>query len=609
MSDLSMLALIGVLSISCQWLAWRIKLLAILPLLICGLLLGPTLGLLEPDSLFEDLLFPFVSLAVAVILFEGSLTLKFEEIRGHGRMVTNLVSIGMLVTFVVIAILTHFIMGYGWEISALFGALVVVTGPTVIQPMIRSIRPINKLANILRWEGIIIDPLGALLAVLVYEFIIASQDVAFLHALQAFATTIALGFALGWGAARLLGLALGRGWFPHYLQNVATLTIVLGVFALSNAIQHESGLLTVTVMGMVMANTRNLNMEEILEFKETLSVLLISALFIILAARLDFAEFDALGMPAVILIAIILFAVRPLAVWLSAIGTELRFKDKVLLSWIAPRGIVAAAVSALFALKMEESGWTEAAAVVPLVFLVIMTTVVLQSLTAKPLARMLGLLEPQAKGFLIFGANQMARAVAKSIQESGIPVRLADTNWENIKLARMDNLPVYFGNPASEHAANNIDLTGLGQLLVMSPYKQLNPLVSMYYQDWFGSRKVHGLNGGEQDYRASHQLTESYRKTLNLFGDSVTYSKLASLHFKGAKIKSTPITDSFSFADYQQKYGTRALPMFALDDAEKLHIFTTERELIPQSGWTVIAMISAEPEENDVEQDNAERKE
>lgn len=179
MSELSLLALIGVLSISCQWLAWRIKLPAILPLLICGLVLGPTLGLLNPDALFDDLLFPFVSLAVAVILFEGSLTLKFEEIRGHGRMVTNLVSVGMLVTFVVIAVLTHFIMGYGWEISALFGALVVVTGPTVIQPMIRSIRPINKLANILRWEGIIIDPLGALLAVLVYEFIIASQDVAF----------------------------------------------------------------------------------------------------------------------------------------------------------------------------------------------------------------------------------------------------------------------------------------------------------------------------------------------------------------------------------------------------------------------------------------------
>ena len=199
----------------------------------------------------------------------------------------------------------------------------------------------------------------------------------------------------------------------------------------------------------------------------------------------------------------------------------------------------------------------------------------------------------------------MARAVGKALQESGVNVRLADTNWENIKLARMDNLPVYFGNPASEHASNNIDLTGLGRLLVMSTYKQLNPLVSMYYQDWFGSRKVHGLNGGEQDYRASHQLTESYRKTLNLFGESVTYSKLASLHFQGAKIKSTPITDSFSFADYQQKYGTRALPMFAIDEAEKLHIFTTERELIPQPGWTVIAMISTESDESESEKPNA----
>ena len=596
MSDLSMLALIGVLSICCQWLAWRIKLPAILPLLVCGLLVGPTLGWLQPDQLFDHLLFPVVSLAVAVILFEGSLTLKFDEIRGHGRMVTNLVSIGMVVTWVTISVATHFIMDWRWEIASLFGALVVVTGPTVIQPMIRSIRPINKLANILRWEGIIIDPLGALLAVLVYEFIIASQDVAMLHALQAFAKTIGIGFFFGWAAAKLLGLALGRGWFPHYLQNVATLTIVLGVFALSNAIQHESGLLTVTVMGMAMANTKNLNLDEILEFKETLSVLLISALFILLAARLDFADFDALGVPSIILLAVIMFLVRPLSVWLSAIGTELRFKDKLLLSWIAPRGIVAAAVSALFALKMEQSGWTDASQIVPLVFLVIMMTVVLQSLTAKPLARLFGLIEPPARGFLIFGANQMARAVATVLKEHEIPVRLADTNWENIRLARMDNLPVYFGNPASEHASNNIDLTGIGRLLVMSPYKQLNPLVSVYYQDWFGSSKVHGLNSGESDFRASHQLSENYKNTLNLFGDSITYSKLASLHFQGAKVKSTPITENFGFEEYQQQYGARAVPMFALDEQKKIHIFTTERELKPAPGWVVIAMIT--PEKN-----------
>ncbi|MGM0481650.1 MAG: cation:proton antiporter [Pseudomonadota bacterium] len=594
MSDLSLLALIGVLSISCQWLAWRIKLPAILPLLVCGLLLGPTLGWLDPDLLFGDLLFPLVSLAVAVILFEGSLTLKFEEIRGHGRMVTNLVSIGMMVTWVTIAVATHFLMGWEWELSALFGALVVVTGPTVIQPMIRSVRPISKLANILRWEGIIIDPLGALLAVLVYEFIIASQDAAFLHAMQAFAKTIGIGFFFGWAAAKLLGLALGRGWFPHYLQNVATLTIVLGVFALSNAIQHESGLLTVTVMGIAMANTRNLNLDEILEFKETLSVLLISALFILLAARLDFAQFDALGVPSIVLLAFILFIVRPVAVWLSAIGTELRVKDKLLLSWIAPRGIVAAAVSALFALKMEQSGLEHIESMVPLVFLVIMTTVVLQSLSGKPLAKLLGLIEPAASGFLIFGANHMSREVAKCLKDHDVAVLLADTNWENIRMARMENLPVYFGNPASEHAATNIDLTGIGRLLVMSPYKQLNPLVSVYYQDWFGCEKVHGLNSGESDFRASHQLSEGYKNTLDLFGESITYSKLASLHFQGARMKSTPITDNFSFEDYQQKYGSRAVPMFALDDQKRVHIFTTQRELKPQPGWVVIAMISPE---------------
>ena len=377
-----------------------------------------------------------------------------------------------------------------------------------------------------------------------------------------------------------------RGYFPHYLQNVA-LTIVLGVFALSNAIQHESGLLTVTVMGMAMANTKNLNLDEIFEFKETLSVLLISALFILLAARLDFADFDALG-------AVYYFTrchyvpLRPLR-WLSAIGTELRFKDKLLLSWIAPRGIVAAAVSALFALKMEQSGWTDASAIVPLVFLVIMTTVVLQSLTATPLARLLGLIEPPARGFLIFGANQMARAVASVLKEHEIPVRLADTNWENIRLARMDNLPVYFGNPAS----GIIDLTGIGRLLVMSPYRCSTRWFLLPGLVWQFKTT---LNSGESDFRASHQLSENYKNTLNLFGDSITYSKLASLHFQGAKVKSTPITENFGFEEYQQQYGARAVPMFALDDQKKIHIFTTERELKPAPGWVVIAMIT--PEKN-----------
>ncbi|PTB83177.1 sodium:proton exchanger [Pseudidiomarina aestuarii] len=592
MSNLSALALIGVLSIVCQWGAWRLKIPAILPLLITGLVIGPWLGFLQPDAVFGDILFPLVSLSVAIILFEGSLTLRFEEIRGHGRMVTNLVSIGMFITWVLIAVSAHFLMGFNWELSALFGALVVVTGPTVIQPMLRSVRPLSRLANILKWEGIIIDPIGALLAVLVYEFIIASQGAGWMQALQAFGITIGVGFAVGYAAAKILARALMKGWFPHYLSNVATLAVVLGVFALSNALQHESGLLTVTVMGMVMANTRGLNLDDILEFKETLSVLLISGLFIILAARIDAAAFDQLGLPAVLLLAVIIFAVRPIAVWVSSIGTQLNVKEKILLSWIAPRGIVAAAVSALFALKMQQQGWEGANLLVPLVFVVILSTVVLQSLTAKPLAHALTLREPPAKGFLIFGANPTSRLIAKALKEHDIPVLLADTNWEHIKQARMEGLPVYFGNPTSEHAETHMDMTGIGRVLILSPYKQLNPVVALHFMDWFESAKILGLNSTEHDASARNQLSESYRERLKLFGKGVTFSKLASLTFQGAQVKTTALTDTFDYTDYQERYGNRAIPLFAFDERDICHVFTSDQTFTPKAGWEVVALVS-----------------
>lgn len=593
-SELSLLASIGVLSLICQWFAWRIRIPSILPLLICGLVMGPVLGLLDPDVLFGDLLFPLVSLAVAIILFEGSLTLDFKQIQGHGAMVRNLVSIGMITTFVIVSLATHFIMNLSWELSALFGALVVVTGPTVIMPMLRSIKPTAKLANILRWEGIIIDPIGALLAVLVYEFIISSRDMALAHALQAFGVTLFIGFGLGWVAAKLLILTLSRNWLPHYLQNPATLTFMLGVYALSNVLQHESGLLTVTIMGMIMANSRKLNMDGILEFKESLSVLLISGLFIILAARLDTSEFVTLGMPMMILLGFILFIARPVSVILSAFKLELNWREILLLSWIAPRGIVAAAVSALFALKLETAGWQGADILVPMVFMVIITTVVLQSLSAKFLARLLGLQEPPAQGFLIFGANNTARAIAKALLEQDIKIRIADTNWENLSQARMEGLPVYFGNPTSEHAGNHLDLSGIGRLLVLSPYKQLNPLVSMHFLDWFGKGKVYGL-GHENDVRASHQSSGSYAETLGLFGEGMSYSKLASLKAKDAQVKKTQLTENFSFEQYLEQYGPRALPLFAIDESQYCHVFSQQKNLQPKSNWTIISLISPEP--------------
>ena len=373
---------IGLLSIASQYFAFKLKIPAILPLLIIGILVGPTFGIIQPDALFGDLLFPFVTLAVAIILFEGALTLKFDEITGHGSMVRNLCTVGALITWAIATPAAHYALDMSWQMAFLFGAIVTVTGPTVIVPMLRSVRPSAKISNILRWEGIVIDPIGALFAVLVFEFIISAQD-AWTHTLLTFGLVVVVGLGFGAAFGYGLGQMLRKNWLPHYLENTAVLTLMLGAFALSNSIAHESGLLTITVMGIWLANMDDVDVDSILEFKETLSVLLISGLFVLLAARLNFDSIINVGWGFILVLIAIIFIARPLSVVVSSIGTKLNWREIGLLCWIAPRGIVAAAVSALFALKLEELGYAQADLLVPMVFLVIIATVVLQSLTSE----------------------------------------------------------------------------------------------------------------------------------------------------------------------------------------------------------------------------------
>jgi len=593
-----MLALIGVLSLLCQWIGWKLKLPAILPLLVCGLVLGPGLGVLDPDAIFGDLLFPIISLGVAVILFEGALTLNFKEIKEHGRMVTHLVTIGAFITWACIAPAAHYLLGFDWTIAMLFGALVVVTGPTVIVPMLRTVQPKSNLASILRWEGIVIDPIGALLAVLVFEYIAVTADPTS-HVLYALGLTLSIGFGFGAISGYLTGLAIRKNLFPHYLRNTAVLTIVLGVFVGSNLLQEESGLLTVTVMGIWLANMRGVDIAEILEFKETLTVLLISALFILLAARLDSSAMLDLGFGGLGVLLVVMFIARPLSIWISGLGTSVTSKEKWFLSWVAPRGIVAAAISSLFAIKLEEVGLEGASSIVPLVFLIIIGTVVIQSLTAGRWAKFLGVKEGSNEGLLIFGASQFSRELASLLISKNIKVLLADNNWDSISKARMQNIPVYFGNPASEHATNFMDLSGIGRVLIMSPYRQLNPLVTFHFQDVLGIEKVYGLNNVDTA-SARHQLSETYLKRLSLFGDNVSYAKIATLMAKGAIIKVTTITENFTFERFKKRYGESALPLLYITKEGEVSIVTVTGSTKFPLGIELISLLPIEAQERAV---------
>nr|WP_136250688.1 sodium:proton antiporter [Ningiella ruwaisensis] len=587
---------VGLLSIGCQFIAHKVKLPAILFLLVVGIVVGPTLGFFTADEVFGDLLFPIVSLAVAIILFEGALTLKFSDISGHGAMVRNLCSVGVFVTWAIVTPVSYYLLDIPLGLAALLGAIVTVTGPTVIVPMLRTVRPSSKLSNILRWEGIIIDPVGALFAVLVFEFIMTQQD-AVTHTFFAFGQTVLSGVLIGAFTGYLLGLALRHNVIPHYLQNTATLTVILASFAFSNMLAHESGLLTVTIAGMILANMKNVDVSDILEFKETLSVLLISGLFILLATRMDFGAVQAVGSGAFIVVLVVLFIARPASVFISAIGTPLNIKEKLLLSWIAPRGIVAAAVSALFALKLEADGYPQAEVLVPMVFIIIIATVVIQSLTAAKVAQWLGLRSPEPNGIFLFGGSQFARELAIELQNNEIPVILADTNWDTVKEARMANTKTYFGNPMSEHAQRHLDLTAMGSVLVLSPYRQLNPLVMMHFEHELGKEAtILGLSSKETEGMTSHQVSERYAKKLSLFDSHVTYSYLAGAMKRGAKIKTTAITDAFTYDDYLKQYENELVPLLYIGDG-KVGVFSGNEKLKPKAGWKIISLILKPKEE------------
>lgn len=586
------LAIIGLISILCQWFAWWVKLPSILFLLLVGIFLGPVFGWLKPDDIFGHLLFPFISLSVAVILFEGSLTLKFDEIKGVQRVVQYMVSIGMLVTWIVVSLVTRVFLGFPWELAFLFGAIMVVTGPTVIVPMLRTVRPNAAISNILRWEGIIIDPIGALLAVLVFEFVISAHSGGFAlgHTFWIFGKIVFIGLFLGGLGGYIIGSLLRKHILPEYLHNVASLTAALGVFAFSNAIQEESGLLSVTVMGVWLANMKNVHVDDILDFKESLSVLLISVLFIILAARIEFAQFELLGISAVAVFLVMQFIARPLKVLVSTWNSELKLQEKMLLAWIAPRGIVAAAISALFAIRLQEN-FDQASLLVPLTFSVIIGTVVLQSATAGPLARMLKVAEPEPKGFLIIGANQVARVVAKSLEEKGFRALLTDSNWDNIRTARMEGLRTFFGSPVSEHADRNLDLVGIGRLFGLSHHAERNALAALRYRTEFGKNNVYSIQSAyEASSTEKHKIATIHRGDI-LFGDSVSYSSLAKLVNQGGEIKSTKITDSFSFDDLKALLSKEAVLMFALDRKNNLHIFSHDSHFQPEVGWTIISLV------------------
>ncbi|WP_125720982.1 cation:proton antiporter [Pseudoalteromonas rubra] len=586
---------IALFSVLAQWLAWVCRVPAILFLLLTGLLLGPVSGQLQPDQLLGDLLFPVVSLSVAIILFEGALTLHFHELKGIGKVVRNLCSIGMLTTFAILTASAIWLLELDWRVAAVLGAVLVVTGPTVIAPMLNAMRPEKDIDRILRWEGIVIDPIGALFAVLVFEAVNQVGEAAvFSHTMLALFSTLGVGTSVGIVAGWLTTTIIRREWLPYELHKFGILALVLFSFTLANHLSHESGLLAVTIFGIWLANQDDLEIDSVLEFKEDLSMILISSLFILLAARLQLEDLMLLDGDVFIFLAIVLFVARPLSIAVSTFGSDLPLRSRLLLAWIAPRGIVAAAVGSVFALSMMQSGYPDANKMVPLIFTVIIVTVILQSLTATPLARLLKVRQPAPNTLLLIGANHVSRAIARGLKEQNVDVYLSDPAWENCKMARMDGLPCYYGNPQSEHAERYLPLTSLKSVMALSPNRHHNALGVQYFSHLLGEQNVFSLKSSTNHAKANKDSATFLSRQL-LFGDEGNYAKLSSMMAKGGKVSATRLSEEFTWAQYQE-VNKEAIPLFIIGEAGKnddglpVRPFTTQMKNAPGSGERVLAL-------------------
>jgi NhaP-type Na+/H+ or K+/H+ antiporter len=588
------LASIIVLGIAAQWLSWRIKLPSILFLLLVGFLAGPVVGFLEPDALLGDLLFPIVSLSVAIILFEGGLSLDIAELRVIGRVVRNLMTVGVVVTWLLTTTFAYVLLDLDLALSVLFGAILVVTGPTVIVPLLRHIRPNARVGSAVKWEGIVNDPIGAILAVLVFEAIVAGGFEAGLTvALMGMLKATFVGGGLGLLAAGSIVMLLKRYWIPDYLQNPMAVGLVILAFALSNQIQAESGLLAVTVMGAALASQKWVSIRHIVEFKENLRVLLISALFIVLAARLPLRDPDYWSAGSLAFLAVLIFVVRPVSVGVATARTKLDWNERLFLAGIAPRGIVAAAVASLFALELADSGYAGAERLVPLMFLVIVGTVAAYGIFSPLLARWLSVATPNPQGMLLIGGAPWVQDVAALLKDRNIKVIIADSSWLNVTAARRRGLRAFYTNVLTEGALDEIELEldGVGRLLALTPNDEVNALSSLHFGDLFDRSHIYQLPPHATEREQRQRGIPQHLRGRFLFSRGVTHSVLSTRFQAGAVIKRNLLTAEFDFDAFKHRYGETAVPMFAIKESGEVVPFTVLNPPSPKPGFTLISMV------------------
>ncbi len=591
------LVLILALGIAAQWLAWRFRLPAIVLFCVAGLVFGPVLGLVTPSETLGQIFRPVVSLCVALILFEGGLSLHWHELKTAAAGIKRLVSLGAIFSFFLGALAAHGIGNLRWPVAWVFAAIIVVTGPTVIIPMLRQARLNRRTAAYLKWEGIINDPIGALLAVLLFQYFVLSETAAGESVLMGLVVALTAASLVGAAAGWFLVRAYNTGLVPEFLKAPVMLATVLVVFVLSNQMQHEAGLAAVTVMGLVMGNSDLPSMDELRKFKEYVVLILVSTVFVMLTADLDPALLARLDWKTLLMIVSVMLVVRPLAIFLATIGTDLKWQDRVLLGWIAPRGIVAAAVAGVFGPEMAAAGYADADLLAPLVFVLVLATVIAHGFTIGPLARKLGLTVP-ANTVLVVGASPWATDLCRMLaKEMEVPVLLVDNSWHRLRDARLDGISVLYGEILSEGVQQSLELSGIRCVLAATSNDAYNALSCRQFASDLGRDRVFQLPlyaDDDNDERAARRRVAKPLTGMSAFADDAHYEALWRRQVQGWAFTKTRITETYSWENYLADISGKALLIGVVRKGKQFSLHSPSAPVRPKPGEVVISYVPAD---------------
>ena len=582
------IALIGVLGIGAQWVAWRTGWPAIVLMLAAGFLAGPVLHLFDPEAAFGPMLEPMVSIGVALILFEGGLSLNFRELSHAGPAVWRLFLFGIPLGWMFGTLASYFVAGLVWPVAILFAGILVVTGPTVVLPLLRQASIQQRPATILKWEAIVNDPFGALCAVIAYEYFrLSANGATMFEVVPPMMVAAVLAAGLGYLFAYAIAYAFPRGIVPEYLKVPVLLTSVIGLFVGANLIEHEAGLISVTVMGIALANMNVSSLRSIHPFKQNVAVLLISGIFILLSASLEFEQFRAFEWRFGLFLLVLLFVVRPATVLISLIGSPVPWNERLFLAWIAPRGIVLVAISGLFALRLAELGYDDGEILIGLSFAVVVATIVAHGFTVDLAARLLGIKGAERPGLLIVGATPWTIALARQMHELETPVTIADSSWERLAPARQRGLPFYHGEILNEATEHNLDLNPFQVLVAATDNEAYNTLVCNEFAHEVGRDSVYQLGepGDEDDHR---RLPDSLRGRA-LFRSGFGVEDVQERLRQGWVFRKTKLSERFGYEDAQEKLPEANQMLLLVRPDGTLRFFTHAAEPEPRAGDTIIS--------------------